>query len=124
MANLRIQRIVCGNPAADDQLKNLRSKLASQAEVVSTRGQELTKKVFGEPLPPIRVVERICTDVRARGLAALLYYTEQFDHVSLTADQMRVSSRELAEAHAGAESSFLDVIRRVRQGSAFAAKRA
>ncbi len=115
MANLRIQRIVCGDPAADDQLKNLRSKLASQAEVVSTRGQELTKKVFGEPLTPVRVVERICADVRARGLSALLYYTEQFDHVSLTADQMRVSSRELAEAHAGAESSFLDVIRRVRQ---------
>src|SRR5438128_2956078 len=115
MANVRIQRIVCGDPAADDQLRNLRSKLASQREVVSTHGQELTKKVFGEPLTPVRVVERICADVRARGLSALLYYTEQFDQVSLTADQVRVSNRELAEAHAGAESSFLEVVRRVRQ---------
>src|SRR5260370_588121 len=88
MANLRIQRIVCSDPAADDQLKNLRLKLASQAEVVSTRGQELTKKVFGEPLTPVRVVERICADVRARGLSALLYSTRQFDHLSITWDPM------------------------------------
>jgi histidinol dehydrogenase len=115
MANVRIQRIVCGEPAAGEQLQALRSQLASQAEVVSARGRELTKKVFGEPLPPVRVVERICADVRERGLPAVLHYTEQFDHVGLTADNLRVSSRELAEAHAGAASSFLEVIRRVRQ---------
>jgi histidinol dehydrogenase len=110
-----MQRIVCGDPAADEQFKNLRLKLASQADVVSARGQELTKRVFGEALSPARVVERICADVRARGLPAVLHYTEQFDQVKLTAENVRVSSRELAEAHAGAESSFLEVIRRVRQ---------
>jgi histidinol dehydrogenase len=53
--------------------------------------------------------------VRARGLAAVLHYTEQFDQVRLTAGNVRVSSRELAEAHAAAEASFLEVLRRVRQ---------
>jgi histidinol dehydrogenase len=115
MANVRIRRIVCGEPAADEQLKSVRSQLASHAEVVSPRAQELTKKVFGEPLPPVRVVDRICADVRAQGLQAVLHYTDQFDRVRLTAKNLRVSSSELAEAHAGAEPSFLEVIRRVRQ---------
>jgi histidinol dehydrogenase len=96
-------------------LSGLRAQLSSQAEVVSPRGRELTEKVFGEPLPPAQVVERICTDVRARGLSAVLHYTEQFDKVRLRAGDMCVSEAELKQAHAGAESSFLEVIRRVRQ---------
>ena len=115
MANIKIRRIVCGEPAASEQLQGLRAQLASQAELVSPRGQELTRKVFGETLPPVRVVERICADVRAQGLPAVLHYTEQFDGVRLTADNLRVSRRELADAHAGADPSFLEVIRRVRQ---------
>jgi len=106
MAKLNLRRIHCSDPAAAEQLQSLRSQLASQAEVVSARGQELTKKVFGEPLPPVRVVERICADVRARGLAAVIHYTEQFDHVTLTADSLRVSYRELTEAHAAEESAY------------------
>jgi histidinol dehydrogenase len=115
MAKLKIQRIVCGESGAEEQFANLRAKLASQAEVVSPRGQELTKRVFGEALSPARVVERICTDVRGRGLAAVLHYTEQLDRVSLTAESVRVSGRELAEAHAGAAPAFLEVVRRVKQ---------
>ncbi len=115
MANLKIRRIDCGHPRAFEQLSVLRAQLTSQAEVVSPRGRELTEKVFGEALPPVRVVERICADVRARGLSAVLHYTEQFDKVRLNADNLRVGEEELSQAHAAAESSFLEIIRRVRQ---------
>src|SRR5262249_10288347 len=83
--------------------------------VVSARGRELTEKVFGEALPPGRVVERVCAEVRNRGLAAVLHYTEQFDRVRLAPETLRVSPAELAQAHAAAEPAFLDTVRRVRQ---------
>src|SRR5205814_2294405 len=86
-----------------------------QADVVSPRGRELTVAVFGEALPPGRVVERICTDVRARGLEALLHYTRQLDGITLTPETVRVSAAELAAAHAAAEPAFLETLRRVRQ---------
>jgi histidinol dehydrogenase len=115
MASLNLQRILLADPDAARQLAALREKLSPRGDVVSARGRELTVKVFGEALPPARVVERICTDVRARGLAAVLHYTEQFDQIRLAPDQVRVSAAELAEAHATAEPAFMELIRRVRQ---------
>jgi histidinol dehydrogenase len=115
MAKLNMRRICCSDSTAAQQFQSLRSQFASQAEVVSARGLELTKKVFGEALPPVRVVERVCAEVRSRGLSAVLYYTEQFDQVALKADNLRVSIGDLTEAHAAAAPAFLEVIRRVRQ---------
>src|SRR5881227_3569620 len=95
-----LRRIRCADPDAAQQLAALRGQLSLQGEVVSPRGRQLTEAVFGEALPPVRVVERICADVRSRGLAAVLHYTEQLDKVRLDAATLRVSARELAEAHA------------------------
>lgn len=115
MAALSLRRIVLGHVGAAEQLGRLRAQLSAQGSVVSARGRALTEKVFGEALPPVRVVERICDDVRNRGLSALLHYTAQFDRASLDADNLRVSRAELAKAHAGADPKFLETIRRVRQ---------
>ena len=73
MDTVKLLRIRLGEPGADRQLADLRARLGSQGNVVSARGRALTQKVFGEALPPIRVVERICTDVRTKGLPALLH---------------------------------------------------
>src|SRR5262249_42841004 len=112
---LRIRRIHCADAGAAAELARLRAELSAQGNVVSARGRALTEKVFGEPLPPARVVERVCADVRKRGLDAVLHYTEQFDGVRLAADTLRVSAAELAAAHAAADPRFLETIRRVRQ---------
>src|SRR5437868_14176998 len=102
MSKLNIRRIDYAEPEAAEELLALRRQLSAQGEVVSERGRELTQAVFGEVLPPARVVERICTDVRERGLQAVLHYTDKFDRVRLSAKQMRVSAAELEEAHAAA----------------------
>jgi histidinol dehydrogenase len=112
---LTLRRLRLAEPGARRQLAELRDLLGAQADVVSPRGRALTEKVFGEPLPPARVVERVCADVRARGLAALLHYTEQFDRVKLTADTLRVGRGEMADAWARADTAFLEAVRRVRQ---------
>jgi histidinol dehydrogenase len=115
MTALKMKRIRLGEPQAAQNLEAVRAQLSAQGDVVSPRGRALTEKVFGEALPPVEVVERICADVQQRGLEALLHYTEQFDHVQLDAKTVRVTDRELAEAHAAADVTFLELIRRVRQ---------
>ncbi len=115
MTTLNLRRIDCADAAAPAQLAALREQISGLADVVSPRGRELTEKVFGEPLTPQAVVERICADVRARKLAAVLHYTEQFDRAKLDADSIRVGAAELAEAHQAADPRFLETVRRVRQ---------
>ena len=53
----------------------LRERLSPRGDVVSEAGRRRTIEVFGEPLSPQQVVERICGDVRERGLAAVLDYS-------------------------------------------------
>ena len=113
--SLRIRRIHRADPTAPDQLASLQAQLSAQGNIVSARGKALTEKVFGEALPPIEVVERICADVQARGLPAVLHYTEQFDRTTLTEETIRVRRKELADAHAAADPAFLETIRRIRR---------
>ncbi|HEY7313076.1 MAG TPA: histidinol dehydrogenase [Gemmataceae bacterium] len=115
MTALTMRRIHLGSADAAEQLADLRTQLSAQGNVVSARGRELTERVFGEALPPARVVERICEEVRKRGREAVFHYTEQFDRVRLDADSLRVARAELAAAHAAAEAAFLETVRRVRQ---------
>jgi histidinol dehydrogenase len=114
-SSLGLRRIVLGETGAAEALTRLRDDLGARGNVVSERGRELTRKVFGEPLSPTQVVERICADVRRRGLAALLDYTEHFDRVRLDRDNLRVSASEMHLAHAAAEPTFLEAVRRIRQ---------
>ena len=114
MAPLTLRRIHHADPQAADRLAELRGALSLQADVVSPRGRQLTEQVFGRPLTPAQVVETICGDVRARGLDAVLHYTEQLDKVKLTAETVRVSADELKLAHAAADPAFLATVRRVR----------
>jgi histidinol dehydrogenase len=115
MPPLNLRRIQLGSREAQAQLANLRAQFSTQGNVVSPRGRALTEKVFGEPLPPQRVVERVCEDVCRRGLPAVLHYTEQFDQVQLTAETLRVTASEMALAHAAADPGLLEAVRRVRQ---------
>jgi histidinol dehydrogenase len=114
MTSLRLRRLRLDNSEALHQLAELRRHLSHQTEIVSERSRRLTEAVFGEPLSPLQVVERICADVRQRGLPALLHYTEQFDRVRLRPPELRVGEAELAQAHAQADPAFLEAVRRVR----------
>jgi histidinol dehydrogenase len=111
---LKIRRIDTSNPQAVKQLAALKNPFAEQANVVTPASRKLTQAVFGEALPPVKVVERICNDVKNKGLTALLNYTEQLDKVRLTPRQIRVSPDELAAAYAAADPAFLDTARRIR----------
>ena len=111
---LSIRRIDTSQAGATDELAALRKKLSADGDVVSEAGRQKTLEVFGEPLTPQQTVERICRDVRERGLDAVLEYTRKLDGKEITAETLRVSPEELASAHAAAEPAFLETIRAIR----------
>ncbi len=111
---LRIARIDTRDPKAAAQIAALRAGLAPEGNVVSEAGRRKTVEVFGEPLSPVQVVERICGDVRRRGLSAVLEYTAKLDGKKLAASDLRVSADEFAAAHAAADPAFLETVRRIR----------
>src|SRR6188508_2429809 len=92
-------------------LDALRQKLSPGGNVVSEAGRRRTLEIFGEPLTPQQVVERICGDVKSRGLAAVLDYSRQLDKAELTAQTVRVSEAEMKVAHAAADPQFLATVR-------------
>lgn len=99
-------------------LADLRRKLSVQGDIVSEASRQRTIDLFGEPLSPRQVVQRICGDVKRDGLPAVLNYTKRLDRKELTPESMRVSPAELAAAHAAASPKFLATIRRIRENIA------
>lgn len=112
---LQMPVIDCTRGGAEALLARLREKLSPRGDVVSEASRQRTIALFGEPLSPQQVVERICRDVRERGLAAVLEYTRKLDGKELTAETIRVSPAELEAAHAAADPKFLRTIRAIRE---------
>jgi histidinol dehydrogenase len=99
--------------AGERLVTDLRQRLSPRGDIVSELGRQRTVELFGEPLSPQQVVERICSDVDREGLAAVLDYTARLDGKKLTADTIRVSPAEFAAAHAQAQPAYLATLRRI-----------
>jgi histidinol dehydrogenase len=110
---LQIPVIDCRQQDAAPLFAALRERLSPRGDVVSEAGRQRTIDVFGTPLTPRQVVERICGDVRRDGLSAVLGYTAKLDGKQLDANSFGVTSAELAEAHSAADPAYLDTIRRI-----------
>ena len=111
--NLNIRRIDSRREDIRAAMAELRAKLSPQGNIVSEAGRRRTVEVFGEPLSPQQVVERICCDVREKGIAAVLDYSARIDKATLSADAIRVPREELEKAHAAAEPELLEAVRHV-----------
>jgi histidinol dehydrogenase len=114
MPALKLRRIDLTTSNAAAQIVKLRDQFRIDAEVVSPASKKLTQAVFGEALSPAQAVSRICHDVQAKGLSAVLNYTELLDKVKLKPDMVRVKPDELAAAHAKASPEFLETVRQVQ----------
>ena len=114
-AALRMNLIHCAHQDASEAIRRLRDHLGVKGDVVSPQGQAKTLAVFGESLTPQQVVERICKDVRQRGMQAVLEYTAKLDGVELTPDTVRVSQAELQAAYNHANPDYLQTLRTIQQ---------
>ena len=111
---LSIRRIDCASSDALAAIVELRRELSPRGNVVTPEGRARTIAAFGEPLTPVQVVERICSDVAARGLAAVLDYTRRLDGVALEPGTVRVSRAELESTHESADAGYLQTLENVR----------
>ena len=108
---LKITTIDCRSGNAAAEFAALREKLSPRGDVVSAAGKQRTTELFGEPLSPQQVVERICSDVRSQGLSALLDYTRKLDRTELTAETLRVSPAEMQRARDQVGEPWLKTVR-------------
>ena len=90
---MQIRRIDSRASDAQAALASLRAALSPRGNVVSEEGSRRTKEVFGAELTPQEVVERICRDVREKGLAAVLDYSARIDKAALSAETIRVEHK-------------------------------
>jgi histidinol dehydrogenase len=111
---LKIRRIDMRTDTGAAALAELRSALRPDADVVSDAGRERTIKVFGQPLSPVEVVQRICAAVQTEGIDAVLDYSAKLDGAELDPSELRVPAEALAKAHAAIEPAFLETVRRIR----------
>ena len=109
-----IKRIETDRDDIQQSLDSLRERLSPRGNVVSKAGRERTIAVFGEPLTPRQVVQRICDEVRSEGLEAILRYGRLLDGAELDAQTLQVSDQELVAAHQAADPQFLETIGRIR----------
>lgn len=115
---LKITRIDSQKDDISAQMETLRLKLSPRGDVVSPQGRERTIAIFGKPLTPVEVVEAICKDVEDRGLPALLDYCKRIDGVELNGATIRVSEKELQDAHETTmvrNPALLTSLRRIRE---------
>jgi histidinol dehydrogenase len=96
------------------EMAKLREKLSPRGDIVTQAGRQRTIEIFGEPLTPVQVVQRICRDVEEKGLEAVLDYSARIDRAGLTAEEIRVPAADLAAAHAKADPELLEAVRSVR----------
>lgn len=79
-------------------------------------GEVPNAEIFDRSVPTVNVtdtVAEIIRNVRERGDAALLEYTEKFDHAR--PDGLVVTPEETEEALAGTEPEFLDILERAAE---------
>jgi len=111
---LNIQRIDSRKDDIRQAMDGLREKLSPRGDIVSQEGRRRTLEIFGEPLTPVQVVEKICKDVAEKGIDALLDYCLRIDRAELTPETIRVPLENLEKAHAEAEPELLESVRRIR----------
>lgn len=117
--SLNIRRMDASEGGFHEQLNELRAQLSPSGNVVSPKGRELTLRVFGEPLLPSQVVERICGAVKSEGKSAVLEFSKQLDGADLASanlaeGSLRLADEHLEDAHRQADPELLDCIRRIR----------
>lgn len=113
-AALQIPTIDARQGDLEPILRDLRARIHPSGGVVSEAGKRRTIEVFGEPLSAQQVVERICSDVKTKGLPALLEYCQKLDKADLTSESLRISPEAMKAAHEKVDSAFLNAVRRIR----------
>ena len=112
---LQIEWIDARQDDVATKIDALRKKLSLKGNIVSEAGKKKTIEIFGEPLTPQEVVDKICADVSKKGLEALLDYSKRVDNANLTPEELRVPLNELEAAVNEVEPEYIEAVDRIRE---------
>ena len=113
--SIQLPRLHSSQADFQASLAAIRKRLSPSGNVISESSRAKTLAVFGEPLTPEQVVDRICGEVRKQGIDALLRYSRLLDQAEISRDSLRVSQDELAKAYAQADPKFLQAVYAVKE---------
>ncbi len=113
-SKISILRIDARHEDGVASIRKFLNRLSPDGEVVSDRGRQKTLEVFGQPLTPSQVVQKICHDVRTVGHAAALRYSTAFDGSPLDMDFESRWRRSGRPCQCDDGRRVLSTIRRIR----------
>ncbi len=81
-----------------------------------TKGMEAkTKEVFGETLSPSESAKRVINDVIEKGDDALVYYSEKFEGVSLSPENIKIKTSEIEDAYKKVSPELISAIKNAKE---------
>ena len=100
-------KIITATEANMSEVYDMLRKPPFDTVVLGEEAQKRIQATFGEELTANQVVDRIVTDVRSLGDAALLDYTFKIDGARFTAKQLEVTEAEFIAAEKLVEPEVL-----------------
>ena len=107
-----IKIVQCDNTSLPPEVEELRKKLSVTEGIVSSKSSALTEKVFGEPLVPSQVVDRIIADVKADGDKAVLHYAKELDGAHFAEGVFESAQAMTAEAFDHVDKSLVEALKK------------
>ncbi len=105
-------RIVNVKDEGVEGIEKLLKKPAFDEVELSPKIREGNKKLFGADLTAAEVVDRIVSDVRRDGDAAVMKYTKLIDRADFTPDEFLVSEAEFEAAEKAADPAVVESLRK------------
>ncbi len=100
-------RIVKASEVGKEAVEKLLTKAAFDQVELNPKIREANKKLFGADLTAAEVVDRIVSEVRRDGDAAVIKYTKLIDRTEFTAEEFLVSEAEYEAAAREADPAVL-----------------
>lgn len=97
------------------EIEKLKQGMSIFADTVTKGMEAKTKEVFGEPLSPSESARRVINDVREKGDEALEYYSEKFEGVSLSVDNIKIKPSEIEDAYRKVTPELVSAIKNAKE---------
>ena len=108
-------RIVKASEIGKEAVEKLLTKAAFDQVELNPKIREANKKLFGADLTAAEVVDRIVSEVRRDGDAAVIKYTKLIDRTEFTAEEFLVSEAEYEAAAQEADPAVLASLKKAAE---------
>lgn len=90
-------------------------KVIAKDKIEAELKRLLKRKAVSADLKEAKVVQAIIEGVREKGDQALIHYTEEFDKVELSVDELKVSEAEISKAYKKVKGDFIESLTKALQ---------